>query len=124
TVSLQALAFGVFRHAAQRVLRGVQIAGWIGHDPFPSRSFGTLRFMARYERDHLAVPGTADANALLPPGVGCRRRIRIDHVQLVVFVDEQAAGTAELPPLVEELAVQIENLQARVATIAHKQAAP
>src|SRR5437867_3969888 len=52
---------------------------------------------------------------------GNRFRFRIRDVDVVVLIDVNAAGTAELRPLVKELAVLIEYLDAVVVAIADKQ---
>ena len=46
----------------------------------------------------------------------------ISDVQRVVAVDEHSTRSSELPPLLEELAVLIENLNAVIATIADEEA--
>src|SRR6185295_13021441 len=64
----------------------------------------------------------ADADTTVPVGLVTRgRRLGIGRVEHVVLVDVDAARPAELPPLLEELAVLIEDLNAAVAAIADEQ---
>src|SRR5205814_9439066 len=78
------------------------------------------------EREHFPVLDVADPDAALPAGVipGDRARFGIGDVNVVALVDEDAARPAELRPLVDEVAVAIENLNAVVVAIAHEQASP
>ena len=73
----------------------------------------------------LAVLGAADADAALPAVVVLRHRLgfRVGDVDHVVLVDEDAARPAELLPLVDELAVLIEDLDAVVVAIADEEPA-
>jgi hypothetical protein len=79
------------------------------------------RFHILDEVFHRAVAGAADADAFLParfvfaPGFG------IGDVHSVVFGDVDAAGTAELRPGVDVIAVLIEDLNAIVGTIADEE---
>ena len=52
-----------------------------------------------------------------------RARLGVGDVEHVVLVDEDAARPAELRPLVDELAVLVEDLDAVVAAVADEQAA-
>src|SRR5690242_1071164 len=50
-----------------------------------------------------------------------RARFRIRHVNHVVLIDENPAGPAELPPFVDELSVLVEDLNAIITAVAHKE---
>src|SRR5580765_5571836 len=78
------------------------------------------------ERDHFPVLHAADSNASFPAGVIPRDgdRFGVGHVNVVALVDEDPAGTTELRPLFDEVAVPIESLNAVVVAIAHVQAPP
>src|SRR5918994_1180304 len=95
---------------------------WISDDPLPRGAIGIVGLMSRHERDDLAVPRAADANPLLPTRIVRRRRICVNHVQLIVLVDVQPTRTAELFPLGKELSVGIEDLQTRVGAVADEHA--
>src|SRR5262245_27679037 len=88
---------------------------------------GNGRFGILDERLHAAVLCAADANAfldareLMSAGVGSGFRIR--DIDRVVFCDRDAAGPAELVPLIEELSVLVENLDAVVFAIADEKPA-
>src|SRR5437016_4382657 len=73
----------------------------------------------RDEGHHLTVADLPDANAALPSGMVAsdRSRFGIGHVDGVGLVDENPARAAELRPLVEDLAVLIENLNPVVVAI-------
>src|SRR5579871_3972514 len=75
------------------------------------------------ETRDLAVPGVADADALLEARIGLFTRLRVGHVDRILLVDPDAAGPAELLPFGQELAVLIENLNPVVGAVGHKQAA-
>src|SRR5213594_2963874 len=89
---------------------------------------GRCRFGVLDERGDASVLRAADADALpdtcelvragVGPGLG------VGNVDRVVPGDEDAARAAELPPLVEELAVLIEDLDAVVLAIADEQTSP
>ena len=101
---------------------GIGIRTWIGNEP-----------------RHFAVAGAADANAAPDAGVvavaGLRQRklsgIRapvarfgIGDVQRVgAFIDVHPARPTELEPLIDELPVGIEQLDAIVLTVADEQPA-
>ena len=53
--------------------------------------------------------------------LGDRARLRIGHVNYVIAINENSAGAAELLPLVHEFSVLIEDLDAIVAAVGHKQ---
>src|SRR5262249_20704398 len=77
------------------------------------------------EGGHRAVAHPADPDAALPAIVvlGDRLRFRIRDIDDVVPVDEHAARPAELVPLVEVVAVLIEDLDAIVLPVAEKEPA-
>src|SRR5207244_1809884 len=67
------------------------------------------------ERGDLAVSRAADIDAALVAGILRRVGLRIGHVQRVVLVDVNAARAAKLLPLIDELPVLVEDLDAAVA---------
>src|SRR5262245_64594068 len=86
-----------------------------------------IRFGIRNERVHLAVLRASDADAARAARIVAvalnALRLRVDHEDPIVLVDEDSAGAAELLPLVEELPVLIEYLDAIVRTVGHEHAA-
>ena len=75
----------------------------------------------RNEGLHRAVFGASDADPAFPAGMTSHVRFGVGDVQDVVLVDIEAAGTAELRPLVEKLPILVENLDAVVGAVADKQ---
>src|SRR5262249_59949419 len=63
----------------------------------------------------------ADADAALPAGIRLAVRLRVRDVEDVTLVDVDAAGPSELLPLLEELAVLVEDLDAVVRAVGHEQ---
>src|ERR1043165_8194012 len=98
-----------FQHPARPDLRAVDVAGVVGSDAFGGAGGGALLHRVGGERRHPAIPGAADADAALPAVMILRDglRFRIRHVDVVLFVDVDAARPAELRPLSDELAVLI-----------------
>src|SRR5258708_16909283 len=82
---------------------------------------GGVAFLDRVrdERRHRAVLGAADADAALPAVMILRDGLRfgVCHVDHIVLVDIDAARPAELRPLIDELAILIENLDAVVLPV-------
>src|SRR5262249_36391135 len=75
------------------------------------------------------VPRAANPDALLDAGQLVRAgvaalRLRVGHVHRVVGGDEDAARPPELPPLIEETAVLIEDLDAIVLPVPGKPPPP
>ena len=64
-----------------------------------------------------AVDGAADRDAPDVAGVHRRVRLRVAHVERVVGRHVQGAGTAELPPGGDEVAVLVEDLHPVVAAV-------
>src|SRR5262245_12724404 len=80
----------------------------------------------RNERHHLAVLGAADSNALLEAGIDLAAviaRLMVGRIDVVVAVDVEPAWAPELLPLLKELAVLIEDLDAVVDAVSHEQPA-
>src|SRR5262245_4469974 len=103
----------------------VDVAGGIGRDTFRRARAAGLLDRVRNERGHDAVADPSDADAALPAVVVLRNRFRfgIGDVDDVVLVDEHAARPAELEPLVEIVAVLIEDLDAVVLPVGDEQPA-
>src|SRR5262249_12986297 len=59
----------------------------------------------------------ADSQASFESWIQHGIRLGIGHVNGVIFVDEHAARTAELFPLINELAILIEDLDAAVCPV-------
>src|SRR5262245_24798523 len=87
-----------------------------------------IRFGIRNERVHLAVLRASDADAARAARIVAvalnALRLRVDHEDPIVLVDEDSTGAAELLPLVEELPILIEYLDAIVRTVGHEHPAP
>src|SRR5882762_476431 len=115
----------VLHHPLRPDLGAVDVALSIGRDAFGSAGGGRVLVGIRNESRHLAVLRAADPDAAFPVGARLvdRARLRIRHVDDVVLVDVDAARAAELRPLVDEIAVLIEDLDAVVAAVAEKQPA-
>src|SRR4029453_12855473 len=95
-----------------------------------SHTFGSTRPGGRFvgignERNDLSVLDVADANPSLPARMvpGNRTRLGIRHIDVVALVDENAARPTEVGPLIEVVAVLIENLNPVVVAIADEQSA-
>src|SRR5262245_5322467 len=119
------LLFHVLLDLSRTHLRTVDVTGRVDDDALSCARAGGVLIGIGDEVHLLAVFRTADANAALPVLVVTRDRLRlgIGDVDHVVLVDVDAARTAELVPLVEELAVLIEDLHAVVVAIADEQPA-
>src|SRR5688572_22363254 len=115
--------FGVLGDAPQSVFRRVEVAGRIGDDTLARSAVRIVGLMTGHEIDDFAVARAADADALLPARIIRRRRIRVDHIQLVVAVDVETARPPELLPFSDELPFAVEDLDARVAAVADEDAA-
>src|SRR5687768_7076848 len=98
------------------------MSGRIRDNPFACGAIGIIGLVTWHKGHDLAVSRAADANALLPAGVVRRARIGVDDIELVVFVDVEPAGSAELLPFGEELPLGIEHLKAGVSAIADEHA--
>src|SRR6188508_554478 len=100
------------RLARDRTLCGEDVAVGIDRHALAGRAL-RLALGQRVRRDelqHLVFLRRPDAHAGLPVRVPLGARLRVDRVELVVACDEQPAHPAELLPLLEELAVLIEDL--------------
>src|SRR5438128_11903360 len=86
---------------------------------------GRSRFRVLDERGDASVLRAADADAFPDAGqfvrAGVGPGLGVGHVDRVVLRDEDATRAAELPPLVEELAVLIEDLDAVVLAIPNEE---
>src|SRR2546422_7298731 len=96
--------FDVFLQCPRADFRPIHITLSIGRDAFrpACRSFVGVLFRVRNEGDATAVPGASDTDAALPARVPYRIRLRVSHINNVVFINENAARTAELFPLFEK----------------------
>src|SRR5262249_52063318 len=115
----------VLHHALGADLGAVDVAHGVRGDTFGRAGAGGVRHWIGDERGDGAVADPADANAALPAIVilGDRFRFGIGDVDDVVLVDEDAARPAELRPLVEVVALLIEDLDAVVLAVADEQPA-
>src|SRR5262249_49946921 len=75
------------------------------------------------ERGDFAVPHIADPNALLEARIELLARLGVRDVDHIVLVDVEAAWPTELLPLVEQLAVLVEDLDTAVGAVRDEQAA-
>ena len=82
-----------------------------------------VRLRVGDEGGDLAVARAPDADAALPARVALGVGLGIGAVEHVVLVDVDAAQTAELLPLLEELPVLVEDLQAVVGAVGDEQPA-
>src|SRR5882757_8547506 len=99
------------------------IARGVHRDAFGGAGGGCLFRRVRNEGGHDGIADAADPDAALPSVMVLRHRFRfgIGDIDGVVLVDEDAARPAELRPLVDEVAVLVEDLDAVVAAVAEKQ---
>src|SRR5688572_8177394 len=98
---------------------GVYVALRVGADAFHAVVVVLLRvgLHERNQRRDLAVTRAAYADASREARVGPAVRLRIGHVNGILRIDEHAARTAELLPLIEKLSVLVEDLDAVVGPI-------
>src|SRR5438105_14490715 len=86
---------------------------------------GRRRLRVLDERDDFAVLRAPDADPFLDAGqlvrAGIGTRLRVRYVDRVVLRDEDATRPAELAPLVQVVAVLIEDLDPIVLAIADEQ---
>src|SRR6266516_239642 len=68
----------------------------------------------------IAVFCAADSQASLEAWIEGGIRLRVDDVDRVVLIDGNAAGPAELFPLVEEFSVLVEDLDSVIRAIGHE----
>src|SRR6266850_2885344 len=78
-----------------------------------------LRLRIRDERRERTVSGAADEDAPPPSGVVLRIRRRVAGIDGSVVADEDRARSAKLLPLVDEVALLVEDLDAPVRAIGH-----
>src|ERR1019366_9412709 len=101
----------------------------IGGNTFRAAGGGAFRIGERVgdERGDDAGPGAADADAALPAGVVtvtvALARFGIGDIKDVALADVEAAGAAELSPLIEKFAVLVEDLDAVVGAVPDEEAA-
>src|SRR5215475_13019711 len=98
------------------------IAHGVGRDTLRSTRASGLFDRIRYQGGYRSVARLANANAALPTVVifGDGFRFRIGDVDNIALVDVDAARAAELRPLVEIIAVLIEDLDAIVIAVTDK----
>src|SRR5216684_3796734 len=116
---------GVFHNPLRPNLGAVDVTLNVSRDAFGGAGASGVIIGIRNESRHLAVLGAADPDAALPVGARLvdRARLRIRNIDDIVLVDVDAARTAELRPLVDEIAVLIEDLDTVVAAVAKEQPA-
>src|SRR5258708_25250992 len=90
--------------------REIHRAIHVAISPAPS---ALARLLVRHESVGLGAGNAADPHTLLPAGMEDFSGIGVDGVELVAG-NIEAAGTAELLPLHQELAVLVEDLDAVV----------
>src|SRR5262245_36722130 len=87
-----------------------------------------IGFGIRDEGVHLTVLRASDADTARAARIVAvtlnALRLRVDHEDPIVLVDEDSAGTAELLPLLEEFPILIEYLDAIVRAVGDEHAAP
>src|SRR5205085_12591101 len=95
----------ILHHPPRPDLGAVDVASIVGRDAFGRARGVALLDRVGDERRHRAVLDAANADAALPAVVVLRDglRLRIRHIDVVLFVDVDAARTAELRPLLDEL---------------------
>src|SRR5215471_6410907 len=97
----------------------------IGGNTFGRARAGRFFVGIRNEVLDRSVLGAAHANTALPAVVIARDRLGfgIRGIEHIVLADVQTAGTAELLPLGDELAILIKDLDTVVIPVTDKQAA-
>src|SRR5262245_40014720 len=88
-----------------------------------ARSRVRVRLRVWYECGDLTVSGASYADAALPAGISPRVRLRVGHINDVVFINENAARPSELLPLFEEFPILIEDLDAIIIPVADEKPA-
>src|SRR4051812_24207383 len=103
----------------------VDVSRGIDADTLRTRMLGPGGLLVLDERDDLAGPRAADPNALVNAGQFVRAAVgsgfRVGDVDRVVGRDGDATRPSELPPLRDEAAALVEDLDAVVLAIAHEQ---
>src|SRR5258708_29303900 len=94
-----------------------------GLAPLSGASGLAFRERGRNEGGHRSVPGAADREPAPKAAIYSPSRFGIRAIKNVVLVDEEAARAPKLFPLVDELAVLIEDFDAVVAAVGDEQAA-
>src|SRR5687768_4384908 len=128
TPSAGSFTLDVFRQstpgdrARDRALRRVHVALGVDRHALPRGSLRLIVRMRWYEGQDSVLLRAANADARLPVRVSSRARFRVDRIQRVGAVDEQAADPAELAPRVEEFAVLVEDLDAMVPAVGDDEA--
>src|SRR5262245_5047884 len=119
------LLLDVFLQRPRADFRPIHIPLSVGRDAFGRARSGFVGILFRVgnESDGLAVSGAPDTDAALPARVSPRIRLRVSHINNVVFINENPARTAELSPFFEEFSVLVENLDAIIIPIADEEPA-
>src|ERR1035437_865389 len=101
------LLHDVFFDAFRADLGSVDGAFRIRNDAFGRARPGSVRHRVRDECGDDTVPDVSYSNASRPARTVLRRRSRlgIGDIDVVVLVDENSAGPAELRPLLDEVCV-------------------
>src|SRR5947199_254880 len=107
TGATKCLFLPVLLQGLRRNFPGVDIALRVGGDALRAGIvvLVRIRLVVGNERRHLPVFRAADPDAACVAGVLLGVRLRIDDIQRVALVDEHAARSAELLPLIDEAPV-------------------
>src|SRR6185312_5470684 len=107
-------------HIFDQILRpdfgAIDVSGRVDRHAFGGAGVGSLLDRVGDETDDLAVLQAAPADAALPAIVIARNRLGfgIGDIKHVILGQPDAAGPAELVHLLDEIAVQVEDLDAVV----------
>src|SRR5579872_401498 len=103
--------------------RAINGALGIYRDAFGCAGVGGICHRVWNERNHGTILDESDPHASFPTGMVVRIRFRVSHVDHIVLVDEDSARAAELRPLLDELSVLVEDLDAVVGAVADEKPA-
>src|SRR5262249_21396936 len=120
----ESLILHVFVHPLGAYFRAKDVAVDICRDTLGGACSAGLVRRVRNKRSDRAVTDASDPDAAFPVFMRRRNRPRlgIGDIDDVVLVDEDAARPAELVPLVDEVPLLVENLDAVVAAVAEEEA--
>src|SRR5262249_19589472 len=110
------------RNVSERNLRAIDISAGIDRDAFGHVLFIRFRTDPWNHLAHDAVLDAADADAAPHAGIYLRARGVVGYIDRVAGIDIDRGRPPEVFPLLDEVAVLVEDLDPVVAAIAHEDA--